>query len=106
MKLDGSPKRTKAGLLAVGVLPTALFLVFVGLPLFALVVRGLGYDGFWPEFTGETLRTALKLSLVTSLVSLATTVVVGTPMAYFLARKRFRGRGLIDAAIEFKWIGS
>ena len=85
---------------AVGGLPTVLFLAFIGLPIVAIIVRGAGYDGFWSGFGGSTLRQALKLSLITSAISLAIIIAVGTPMAYFLARRRFPGHSLVDACIE------
>jgi molybdate transport system permease protein len=43
---------------------------------------------------------ALWLSLRTSLTALAIIVVVGTPAAYLLATRRFRGRALVITLIE------
>ena len=89
-----------AGWLAVGGLPTALFILFIGLPLLALFIRGFGQDGFWASLGQDTVLDALRLSFITSLIAVAVVAVVGTPMAYFLARSRFKGRGLLDALIE------
>ncbi len=89
-----------AGWLAVGGLPTALFILFIGLPLLALFIRGFGQDGFWASLGQDTVLEALRLSFITSLIAVAVVAVVGTPMAYFLARSRFKGRGLLDALIE------
>jgi len=43
---------------------------------------------------------ALRLSLITSAITVAVTAVVGTPLAYLLARRRFPGRAVVDALIE------
>ena len=45
-------------------------------------------------------QDALWLSLRTSLLALAIIVVVGTPAAYVLATRRFRGRALVLTAVE------
>jgi len=86
--------------LAIGVLPTALFLLFVGLPFIALFAKGAGRESFWAALGQETVLDALRLSFITSGITVVIAVAVGTPVAYFLARSRFRGRDLIDALIE------
>ncbi len=96
----GDGQRLGAGWLAVGVAPTVLFLLFVGLPLVALLVRGFGHDNFWDSLTSETVLQALRLSLITSAITVGIVALVGTPMAYFLARRQFPGRQLIDGLIE------
>ncbi|MGH7214069.1 MAG: molybdate ABC transporter permease subunit [Tepidisphaeraceae bacterium] len=45
------------------------------------------------------LWPAMALSLRVALVATALTVLVGVPLAFFLARRRFVGRSLIEAAI-------
>ena len=45
-------------------------------------------------------RDALLLSLQTSALALAIIVVVGTPAAYLLATRRFRGRSLLITLVE------
>ncbi len=46
------------------------------------------------------VRDALLLSLGTSTASLALTLLFGTPLAYLLARERFRGRRLLIVLVE------
>ena len=46
------------------------------------------------------VREALVLSLTTSLITTALTFVIGTPVAYTLARVNFRGRRLLEALVE------
>ncbi len=48
----------------------------------------------------ESAREALWLSLRTTAIALAIVIVVGTPAAYLLARRDFRGRALVLTAIE------
>jgi molybdate transport system permease protein len=79
--------------------PLALALVFLVLPVLAI---------FLDSAPGELLDAldepgaldALALSLRTSLTALAIIVVVGTPAAYLLATRRFRGRALVITLIE------
>lgn len=72
---------------------------FLLLPLLGLVVRGtagLGQLDVW----SLPVRSALLLSLVTSTVSLAVIVILGTPLAWILSRRRWRGIGLIEAVVD------
>ncbi len=92
--------KPSAGWLAIGALPTLLFLLFVGVPLVALLVRGFGYDGFWDSLGSKRVLQALRLSMVTSGIAVGIMVLVGTPLAYFLARRRFPGHWVVDAMIE------
>jgi len=48
----------------------------------------------------ESAREALWLSLRTTLIAIAIIVLVGTPAAYLLGLRRFRGRSLVLTAIE------
>jgi molybdate transport system permease protein len=78
----------------------ALFSVFLGLPVLALVLRAL-LDGVFGTVAGSTsLLSALALSLGTTAVSLVMTVVVGLPLAFVLARRRFRGKWLVETIID------
>jgi molybdate transport system permease protein len=79
--------------------PLALALVFLTLPVLAIfldsppaeLVDALGEPG---------ALDALWLSLQTSTTALAIIVAVGTPAAYLLATRRFRGRALVITLIE------
>jgi molybdate transport system permease protein len=76
----------------------ALFLVFLGLPLLALVLRAVPFNaGGW--LSNRTFD-ALQLSLVTASISAILAIIVGTPVAYFLAREDFRGKAIVDALID------
>jgi len=76
----------------------ALGTAFVAVPLLALLVRApwgraaaaLTDDGTW---------VALRLSLGVSLSAAALSVLLGFPIAWVLARGRFRGRNLLRAVV-------
>ena len=78
-----------------------LGLALLTLPTFALVIRAFdARDVLDDPEARETLREALVLSLTTSLISLVAIVIVGTPIAYLLARGRFPGVRVLDALID------
>jgi len=70
------------------------------LPLVAIVWRTLQAGALLPALGSATVLAALRLSLITSAVSLALALLLGTPLAYVLARVPFRGRGLMEALVE------
>ena len=80
-------------------LPLALALVFLTLPVLAIFLDSP--PGELLDALGEPgALDALWLSLRTSAAALAIIVVVGTPAAYLLATRRFRGRNLVITLIE------
>lgn len=81
------------------VLPGFLLVSLLGLPLLALFLRALDRDFFSHALSGMALE-ALRISLMTSLVSVAVSLLVGTPLAYLLARWEFRGRAALELLID------
>ncbi len=79
--------------------PAAALVGLLGGPLLVLLWTGLTED-----FTGylrePSVHSAIRLSLITSAVSTALVVVLGTPLAYLLARRRFRGRWLVELFVD------
>lgn len=74
--------------------------LFLGLPIVTLVVRAL-VDGSLATALGtKVVIDALWLSLLTTAVSLVATVIFGLPLAFLLARRRFRGIGLVEALVD------
>ena len=77
----------------------AVALTFLTLPIVAIfadtapaeLVESLGQEG---------ALDALWLSLETSAIAIAIIVLVGTPAAYLLATRRFRGRALVITLVE------
>ncbi|MEO8207792.1 MAG: ABC transporter permease [Chloroflexota bacterium] len=77
-----------------------IFTVFLALPIITLLARAAGVDGLLAAIQSPAVTSALGLSLVTTLVSLVVTVTFGTPLAYLLARRRFRGDLLVELVID------
>jgi len=82
---------TTRGLAVLG----GLLALFLGLPIVALLARAVRTSGL----AGDVL-TALALSLATTLIALAVILLLGTPLAWLLARRHFPGRGLVAALVE------
>ena len=78
----------------------ALFALFLGLPVLALVVRAILDGSLRVAIASPAVLTALWLSLVTTAISLVITVVLGLPLAIVLARRRFRGKGWLEAIVD------
>jgi len=86
--------------LPAGAMVTAVYVAFIGLPLLALVVRAVLADGFPSSLTTPIATRALRLSLLTSFASVVVIVLVGTPVAYLLARRTTRALRTVDLLIE------
>ncbi len=95
---DGA--RRPADLGPVGVVLSVIGLLFLGLPVAALLGRAILGGELLTQASERAVLDALVLSLVTTLVSLVLAVVFGTPMALLLARREFRGKGLVEAIID------
>ncbi len=77
-----------------------LYVVFIGLPVLALLVRAAQQGGFWDAATSETALSAMRLSLATSFVSMVVVVLAGTPFAYLLARSQSPFARTVDTLVE------
>ena len=97
----GHPRRAGCGLTALFSLPSAIFVVFVLLlPLIALTYRALQSGVFLDSLRKPVVVQALKLSAGTSLITLTLSIGLGTPLAYGLARARFRGKQVVDTLVD------
>jgi molybdate transport system permease protein len=77
-----------------------LLVLFLAVPLVAMVWRTVAQQESLSPQALETLRQAVMLSLLTSCLAIAVIVVLGTPLAYILARKSFPGARLIDTLVD------
>ena len=75
-------------------------LSFLGLPVAILVGRAVLGGSLAAETSDPAIADALVLSLLATSASLVLTVTFGTPLAYLLARRRWRGRALVEALID------
>lgn len=71
------------------VLPAALGMLLVALPLAGLLSR-VPWPGLWELLTSQSSLAALQLSILTASVSTVFCIVLGTPMALILARHGLR----------------
>ncbi len=81
------------------ILPGLLFVALFALPLLALIVRAVNAN--FLEFVLSTqVLAALRLSLITSVITVLITVVAGTPLAYVLARWKFSSKSYLELLID------
>lgn len=81
-------------------LPLLLFLL---LPLAALILR-VDPAVLVLNLANPQVVQAVHLSLVTTGVSTLLTLLFGTPLAYWLARRRFRGHAAIDTLLDLPMV--
>lgn len=97
----GSRRLFSVSLVGILFLASALFVIaFFSLPLVSLFVRTVQA---LPDIDGSSRHTAwqaLRLTLTSTATSLALILILGTPLAYLLARFRFRGSRLVDALVD------
>ena len=84
-------------ILLVGALAVAL--LFLVLPVVAIFVD-VGPAELVRSLDDPASLDALRISLEATAVALAVILVVGTPVAWLLATRRFPGRRLVETAIE------
>ena len=80
-------------------LAASLLLLFLFAPLAELIVVG-GASGVGKLGTDAELRRSLALTAVTATTATALGILGGTPLAYLLARRSFRGRALVEAVLD------
>jgi molybdate transport system permease protein len=84
-----------AGLIAA----LAVTILFLTLPVIAIFVNTSPGD-LISSLGDQGSIDALRLSLETSLIALAIILAVGTPAAYLLGTREFRGRALLTTLVE------
>jgi molybdate transport system permease protein len=89
----------RGGFLVLLIAATALVLAFLALPMVALFLR-VPPGQLASQLGSDAVVDALLVSLKTSAIAHALVLLLGTPTAYLLARRRFAGRSLAVALIE------
>lgn len=77
----------------------ATLLAFIALPLVALVLHP-SVDDLRRAAAMADVRNAIGLSLAAAFASTAIAGVFAIPLAYLLARQRFRGKSLVEALVD------
>ena len=80
--------------------PALLFVAFLSVPLAALVWRALDSGELSDNVTSSLVVDALRLSAITSTFTLVIAMIIGTPLAYILARRNFPGKALVDMLLD------
>ncbi len=86
--------------LATVTLLAAVFALFFLLPFAGLIDRAIADGETWSLLRTRQVREALVLSFWTATLASVLAVVLGTPVAYLLARGHFPGRAIADALID------
>jgi sulfate transport system permease protein len=83
-------------------LVTAYLSLIVLIPLAAVVAKSTdgGLSSFWDSVTNPAAISALKLTLIASVVVAAINAVMGTVIAWVLVRDEFPGKRIINSLID------
>jgi sulfate/thiosulfate transport system permease protein len=76
--------------------------LIVLLPLAAVVSRGFedGLGHFWDAITAPEAQSAIKLTVISSLIVVAINAVMGTLIAWVLVRDEFPGKRILNSVID------
>lgn len=88
----------RGGLPVALAVPALLGLLFLLLPLLGLLVRA-PWHGLPHLLVDDTVRQALRLSLISATSATALSLLLGVPLAWLIARVRFPGRRLLRALV-------
>lgn len=80
--------------------PAAVLGLFLALPVAALVARAVTDGALLTAATNRAIIDALLLSLVTTAISLSLAVLLGTPLAWLLARRTIPGHRIWETLVE------
>ena len=81
----------------------AIFLLFIGIPLAALLIREPPLL-LWQDLQQPEVFEALQLSIITTCISTLLAILFGIPVAYILARTRIRGRRFLEILVTMPTI--
>jgi molybdate transport system permease protein len=78
-------------------------LAFLLLPLVALLLR-IPLAQLLANLANREVAQAISLSMITTALTVLLTLLLGTPVAYLLARRRFRGHTALDTLIDLPMV--
>jgi molybdate transport system permease protein len=97
------PRWLRPGLVAL-LAYSALLLLFLLVPLAVVLGRTAASGQLGVYLANPVVADALRLSLLTTLVALTLAILLGTPLAYLLARRQFPGRDVVDTLVELPMV--
>ena len=98
-----APARRGSGFAWIAGVGAAILAALLALPFVALFARISPAD-LLRRMGEPALLDALKLSLVTSLLATFAVVLLGTPAAWLLATRRFRGKRFVEVLVELPMV--
>ena len=78
-------------------------LAFLLLPLLALLLR-IPLAQLLANLANPEVAQAISLSMITTALTVLLTLLSGTPLAYLLARRRFRGHTALDTLVDLPMV--
>lgn len=94
------PDNSRRTLAVIGaVILIILVTLYLALPVASLFFR-ITPERFFSSLSDPQTQSALRLSLVTSIISLAIVILVGTPFAYVHSRTTYPGKMIVDTLID------
>jgi molybdate transport system permease protein len=76
-----------------------LLLAYLAVPVLALLWSGLNFETFG-ALGDPPVLAALGLTALTTLMVVLVALAAGTPLAYLLARREFRGKAVVETLVE------
>ena len=98
-----TPGRRVRGSGALIALASVPLLVFMVLPIVALLLR-VSPGEVLSHVTEPQVSQAIRLSVATTTITTVLTLLAGTPVAYLLARRRFRGLAVLDTLLDLPMV--
>jgi len=80
-----------------------LLLLLLGIPIASLILR-VPAASLATRMADPAIQEALRLSLVTTLISTLLIVLIGTPVAYVLATRDFPGKRVVETLIDLPMV--
>ncbi len=84
-------------------LVSLLIVCFLCMPIIGLFTS-ITLDHLYAALRSPHLRSGVALSLFTSIISISLIVMLGTPLAYMLARSSFRGKQLLEVLVDLPMV--
>ncbi len=78
---------------------TVVVLAFLALPIVAVFLR-VPPGELVDQLSSDVVRDALRVTIKTNTIALALVLALGTPAAYLVATRSFRGRALVVTLVE------
>ena len=91
------------GMSVLFVVSGVVLLGFLSLPVLSLFFS-ITPENAWNALQSPHLRSSLLLSVGTTMVSAVLIFLFGTPVAYLLARMKFRGKGLLSLIVDLPMV--